>query len=109
MQLGVTSRERSLWTDPLEMNRLVDEWDESKDSRGEEMTTTMPSLEDIQAGFKGTVLVAESDGYDDARALYSGNHDKFPQLIIRCQNTTDVVAAVNLGRDMGLPTAIRGP
>jgi len=72
------------------------------------MTTTTPSLDEIQAGFRGAVLQADSEGYDEARALYSGNHDKRPQLIIKCENTSDVVAAVNLGRELSLATAIRG-
>lgn len=72
------------------------------------MTTTMPSFEDIQALFKGAVLASGSDGYDNERALYNGSFDKRPELIIKCRNTSDVVAAVKLGHETGLSVAIRG-
>jgi FAD/FMN-containing dehydrogenase len=34
--------------------------------------------------------------------------DRYPQLIIRCANIGDVVAAVNFARDFDLPLAVRG-
>lgn len=72
------------------------------------MTTTMPSLSDIQTRFRGAVIDAGSEEYEEARALYSGNHDKKPALIVKASDTADVVAAVNLAKELGLTTAVRG-
>ena len=72
------------------------------------MTTTMPSLEELQTRFRGTVITPGDTGYEDARALYNGAFDKHPEIIIRCRDTADVVAAVELGQETGLVVAIRG-
>ena len=45
--------------------------------------------------------------YDEVRALYNAMIDKKPELIIRCSNTEDVVAAVNFARDNAKLLAIR--
>jgi FAD/FMN-containing dehydrogenase len=47
------------------------------------------------------------DGYDDARAVYNSMIDKRPALIARCSGVADVVDAVNLARERGLPLAVR--
>ena len=57
---------------------------------------------------RGPVLGREHPEYDEARKLYNGMIDKHPLLIARCTDAADVVAAVNFGRDNGLPIAIRG-
>ena len=54
-------------------------------------------------------LVTRDDAdYDEVRALYNGMIDKRPLMIAQCVDVADVVAAVNFGRDGGLPVAIRG-
>ena len=57
---------------------------------------------------RGPVFGREHSEYDEARKLYNGMIDKQPLLIARCTDAADVVAAVNFGRDNGLPIAIRG-
>ena len=57
---------------------------------------------------RGPVFGREHPEYDEARKLYNGMIDKQPLLIARCTDAADVVAAVNFGRDNGLPIAIRG-
>ena len=46
--------------------------------------------------------------YDSARALYNAMIDKRPELIVRCVDVADVIAAVNFARENGLDAAIRG-
>jgi FAD/FMN-containing dehydrogenase len=58
--------------------------------------------------FKGLVLRAGDDGYDEARASFNGLIDKRPALIIRCRATADIVEAVGIGRESGMEVAIRG-
>ena len=60
------------------------------------------------ASLRGSVVQQGDAGYDDARKLYNAMIDKRPKLIARCVDAADVIAAVNFGRDNGLPIAIRG-
>jgi FAD/FMN-containing dehydrogenase len=63
---------------------------------------------DLKANLRGAVIERGDPGYDEARALYNGMIDKRPLAIARCVDVTDVIAAVNFGRDNKLPIAIRG-
>jgi FAD/FMN-containing dehydrogenase len=54
-------------------------------------------------------LVRQQDGeYETARKVYNGMIDRYPQLVARCVDVADVVAAVNFARDNELPLAVRG-
>ena len=57
---------------------------------------------------RGPVIGRSHPDYDEARKLYNGMINKRPLLIARCADVTDVIAAVNFGRDSDLPIAIRG-
>ena len=80
------------------------------------MTATTPptavigqaTLGELCAAIRGEVIRPDDDGYDEARAIWNGAHDKRPALIIRCSGTADVVAAVQFARSQGLPVAVRG-
>jgi hypothetical protein len=61
----------------------------------------------LRESLRGTVIERGDANYDEARALYNGMIDKRPLLIARCVDVADVMAAVNFGRDNGLPIAIR--
>ena len=61
----------------------------------------------LSEGFRGELLQPGSSGYDDARVLWNGLFDRHPALIARCRDTSDVVAAVNFGRDSGMTIAVR--
>jgi FAD/FMN-containing dehydrogenase len=56
----------------------------------------------------GAVLGPEDAAYDAARAVHNGLIDREPALIVRCQTTKDVVAAVLFARRVGLEVSIRG-
>jgi FAD/FMN-containing dehydrogenase len=64
--------------------------------------------EEFRAGIRGDVFTPEDEGYEEARALYNAMIDKRPAVIVRCADVADVIAAVGLGREHGLDTAIRG-
>jgi FAD binding domain/Berberine and berberine like len=67
------------------------------------LTTTVQQLT-----LRGPVIGPTDADYDTVRALYNGMIDKCPRLIARCVDVADVIAAVNYGREQGLPIAIRG-
>lgn len=68
---------------------------------------TPASIGALRAALRGTLIDRSDPGYDAARALYNGMIDKRPLAIARCANVADVIAAVNAGREAGLPIAIR--
>jgi len=69
---------------------------------------TEQDLEGLRAGVRGSVLTADDGEYDEARKVYNGMIDRRPAVIVRCADTADVIAAVGLARDRGLPLSVRG-
>ena len=54
---------------------------------------------ELRAHFRGEIIAAGDNRYEEARKLYNGMIDKHPRLIARCADVADVVAAVNFGRE----------
>ena len=72
------------------------------------MTEVLASgLDELRAAVRGAVIGRDDAEYDSARALYNAMIDKRPEMIVRCVDVADVIAAVNFGRENGLDTAIR--
>jgi hypothetical protein len=65
------------------------------------------AVDELAAGFAGSIIQPADEGYDEARAVWNGMFDRRPALIARCANAADVVAAVNFARASGLTTAVR--
>ncbi len=61
---------------------------------------------DLDSVLGGEIVRAGEPGYDDLRKVFNGMMDRRPKLIARCTSTDDVVAAVNHGRDNGLPVSV---
>jgi FAD/FMN-containing dehydrogenase len=57
--------------------------------------------------FAGAVLRPGDESYDDARAVYNGSIDRRPALIAQATDARDVAAAIEHGRELGLPIAVR--
>jgi len=66
------------------------------------------SIEKLRARFRGQIVQAGDQGYDDARKVYNGMIDRRPRVIARCADASDVMAAVDYGRENDLLTAVRG-
>ncbi len=58
--------------------------------------------------FAGELIDPKHPGYDEARKLYNGVHDKHPALIARCTDAEDVRAALLHARERRLIVAVRG-
>ncbi|MFZ0324480.1 MAG: FAD-binding oxidoreductase [Actinomycetes bacterium] len=77
------------------------------------MTTTAPatsadSFAPLAGALRGTLILPEDDGYDDARAVYNGMIDKRPAAIARCCDAADVIACISFAREAGLTVSVRG-
>ena len=72
------------------------------------MDANRTAIDDFAAAFGGAVLRSADVGYDEARRVHNGLIDKRPAVIACCSGTADVVAALALGRSLGLDIAVRG-
>jgi FAD/FMN-containing dehydrogenase len=74
------------------------------------MSTTLDHglVSELAGQVSGSVLGPYDAGYDEARAVHNGLIDRRPALIVRCQTTDDVVAALAAARRAGLEVSIRG-
>ena len=57
---------------------------------------------------RGAVLTDADPGYEQARRVWNGCIDRRPAVIAQCESTADVVAAVRVAGERGLPVAVRG-
>ena len=67
-----------------------------------------PAVEELAAVFRGQLLRAGDEGYEQARNVWNGCFDRHPALIARCGSVDDVRAAVRFGTHNGLRLAVRG-
>ena len=58
--------------------------------------------------FAGEVVLPDDDAYHEARQVWNGMINKYPAIVARPTGPADVVRAVELARDQGLPLAVRG-
>ena len=62
----------------------------------------------LQGRVRGEVVGRDHPDYAQARRVDNGSIDKHPELIVRCADAGDVVAALGAGRETGLDIAVRG-
>ena len=72
----------------------------------------MPNPESVAAALQphltgGVILPADST-YDAARRVHNGLIDRRPAMIVRCQGTADVQAALRAAREHGFEISVRG-
>ena len=73
------------------------------------MTTQMSKVkEELRGTIKGSVLVPDDPGYDDARQIWNAMIDRRPALIVQCADAGDVPPAIALARRHKLEISIRG-
>src|SRR5581483_2893726 len=61
----------------------------------------------LNGRFKGDLLRPGEGGYDDARVVWNGMVSRFPCLIARCADVSDVQMAVRAASAAGILTAVR--
>ncbi len=57
--------------------------------------------------FSGEIIRRDDPGYDEARVVWNGMIDRYPELVARPANADDVVAAIRFAREEELPIAVR--
>ena len=67
----------------------------------------MTDMLQLPVDFKGQAIRPGEGGYDTSRRVFNAMIDKRPALIVRPAGAADVIDAVNLARDHGLPIAVR--
>jgi FAD/FMN-containing dehydrogenase len=72
------------------------------------MTLEAHPIDALRPQLAGSILAPSDAAYDDARRVHNGLIDRRPALVVRCQGTADVQAAVRFGRERGLEIAVRG-
>src|SRR6266487_3216209 len=72
------------------------------------MSMNLSAVQQFKSGLRGEVLDPGSEGYSSARKVWNGLIDRYPALIVRCTDTSDVMRAVQFARSQNLPVAVRG-
>jgi hypothetical protein len=65
-------------------------------------------VDEFKNSIRGEVILPNESKYDDARKVYNGMIDKYPEIIAKCMDVTDVINAVNFGRNNKLLVSVRG-
>ena len=68
----------------------------------------LATLQQFKSGLRGEVLDPGNAGYSSARRVWNALIDRYPALIVRCTDTSDVIGAVQFARSQNLPVAVRG-
>ena len=66
------------------------------------------TLDQLRTQLHGPAIVQGDAEYDAARRVFNGMIDKQPQVVVRCTDVGDVMAAVNFARDNSLALSVRG-
>lgn len=66
------------------------------------------TVAELTQSVHGQLIGPGADGYDEARSIWNGAHDRRPALVLRCTGVADVIKGVQFARSENLPLAIRG-
>jgi FAD/FMN-containing dehydrogenase len=72
------------------------------------MAITGGAVQPLREQVRGRVITADDEGYDEARAVHNGMFDKRPLAVLKAEQVSDVIAAVNLAREHELDLSLRG-
>jgi FAD/FMN-containing dehydrogenase len=67
-----------------------------------------PTIDSLRAQVRGAVITDDDPRYDEARAVHNGMFDRRPKVVLRAEQTADVLAGVNFARESELDLSIRG-
>ena len=65
------------------------------------------SIPALRTAISGRVIAPDDEGYDEVRAVVSGEFDRRPAVIVRVADATDVASLIGVARETGLELAVR--
>ncbi|RPI17539.1 MAG: FAD-binding oxidoreductase [Ignavibacteriae bacterium] len=65
-------------------------------------------IDEFKANLRGRLVLPDDPDYEESCKVYNGMIHKHPAMIAYCTDVTDVITAVNFGRENNLLTAVRG-
>lgn len=68
----------------------------------------LEAAEQLRMRVRGTTLLPDEDGYDEARTVWNAMIDRYPAIIVQALGVADVMQAVDFARDHELEIAIKG-
>lgn len=71
-------------------------------------TQTSKAKEELKGGIKGSVLVPDDPGYEEARQIWNAMIDRRPAVIVQCAQADDVPSVIRFARENKLELSIRG-
>ena len=75
---------------------------------GDETVLAKSAVMEFAESLRGELLAKGDAGYDAARTVWNGMHDRYPALIARCADIDDVSKAVSFAREHALLLAVKG-
>lgn len=70
--------------------------------------TDLKKIDEFKNNLRGKLIQPGDADYDEACKVYNGMIHKHPRMIAQCADVTDVITAVNFGRENDLLIAVRG-
>jgi len=70
-------------------------------------TIDASATEALKKQIRGTIMLPQDSGYDQARKVYNAMIDKHPAIIIKCVDVADVMASVKFAKAQNLLVAVR--
>ncbi len=74
---------------------------------GKEIVLSGKAIRELDARLRGRVLLAQNEGYDEARRVLNPSFDKHPALIAQVTGTADVRFAVDFAREHNVLLAVK--
>ena len=70
-------------------------------------TIELSTITEFRARLRGKLLLPGDEEYNSARRVWNGLIDRYPALVVRCAEVSDVISAVRFARDEPLTVAVR--
>lgn len=74
----------------------------------ETITVDQEKTEEFASALRGDLITPADPDYEEACTIYNAMSDKKPAMIAFCEDTADVMAAVDFARENELELAVRG-
>ena len=65
-------------------------------------------IETLKSKLSGKIIMPSDTAFHESRKVFNAMIDKYPRMIVMCENVSDVVASVNFARENELLLAVRG-